>query len=316
MSALPVRRLETPTPYAIGPVNAYLITAEPVTLIDSGINLPQSEELLFELIGDDLKRLERILITHAHPDHFGLMHAVAQQTCATMHFPAGELQRLQRPGLRKEWGRLLLSQGFPFELLLEMDEARKQEPRPPLRHDEMKPVHPGDIFEFDDGILESHFSPGHTGGHLVYLEPRSRTLFAGDQLLPDVSPNPLMEPSVEDGTERRRSLRQYLDSLDAMIAMDLGLAYPGHGEPVTDPQPLIARTIAHHLRRKAHVARALDGAGCSPFELAGKLYPRVRGYEIFLAVSEVVAHLDLVVDDGAAVLTSRDGVAHYAAASP
>ena len=316
VSQLPVRRIETPTPYSVGPVNAYLITAEPVTLIDSGMNLPESEALLLELIGDDLERLERIVITHAHPDHFGLMHAMAERTGATIHFPAGEMQRLNRPGLRKEWGTLLLAEGFPLELLLAMDEARKREPRPPLRHDELKPIHPGDVFAFEGGALEAHFSPGHTGGHLVYLEAATGTLFAGDQLLPKVSPNPLMEPSVEDGTERRRSLRQYLDSLEAMTTMDPALVYPGHGDPVADPRPLIERTIAHHLRRKVQVAGMLGPDRVTPFELAARLYPKVGGHEVFLAVSEVVAHLDLVVDDGDGVLTDRDGVAHYAAASP
>jgi glyoxylase-like metal-dependent hydrolase (beta-lactamase superfamily II) len=65
---------------------------------------------------------------------------------------------------------------------------------------------------------------------------RLETLFAGDQLLPHVSPKPLMEPSVDDPTARRRSLRQYLDSLGAMGKLELTLALPGQGEPVgADP---------------------------------------------------------------------------------
>jgi glyoxylase-like metal-dependent hydrolase (beta-lactamase superfamily II) len=311
MSTLPVRRLETPTPYAVGPVNAYLIEAEPVTLIDSGINLPASEELLFELIGDELERLARVVITHAHPDHFGLMHAVADRTGATIHFPAPEIARLRRGNRREDWGRMLLAQGFPLEMLLEFDEARKKDPRSPLRHDELIPITPGDRFDFDGFSLEAHFSPGHTGGHLIYLEPSGGLLFSGDQLLPHVSPNPLMEPSVDDPTERRRSLRQYLDSLEAMGKMELELAYPGHGEPVTDPQPLIERTIQHHLRRKVKVGEALELRGQTSFELAERLYPKVTGYERFLAVSEVVAHLDLVVEDGRAVMTEGGGLERY-----
>jgi hypothetical protein len=87
--------------------------------------------------------------------------------------------------------------------------------------------------------------------------------------------------------------------------MELTLAFPGHGEPVGDPQRLIERTIDHHLRRKVKVARALDGKGQTPFELAARLYPKVTGYERFLAVSEVVAHLDLVVEDGDGAMTQR-----------
>ena len=59
-------------------------------------------------------------------------------------------------------------------------------------------MHDGDVFEFDGFQLEAHHVPGHSGGHFVYFEPDSRTLFAGDQLLPHVSPNPLLEPSLDD----------------------------------------------------------------------------------------------------------------------
>ena len=44
MHRLPVRRIEMPTPYAVGPVNAYLIEAEPVTLVDAGLNTPQAKQ--------------------------------------------------------------------------------------------------------------------------------------------------------------------------------------------------------------------------------------------------------------------------------
>ena len=156
--------------------------------------------------------------------------------------------------------------------------------------------------------------PGHSGGHFVYSEDRSRTLFAGDQLLPNTSPNPLLEPSLDEPGERRRSLKEYLASLETMAGMNLKLVYPGHGDPVTDPGALIRRTIEHHIKRKAEVAAHLGEQPKSPYEIASEVYPDVSGYDSFLAVSEVVAHLDLVVEDGAAVTTEDEsGVIRYAA---
>jgi glyoxylase-like metal-dependent hydrolase (beta-lactamase superfamily II) len=96
--------------------------------------------------------------------------------------------------------------------------------------------------------------------------------------------------------------------------MDLEIVYPGHGDPVTDPQGLIDRTIRHHERRKQTVAGCLDHEPRTPYDIAMALYPSVSGYDVFLAVSETLAHFDLVVDDGDAVTSRRDGVTYHSAA--
>lgn len=310
-----------PTPYAVGPVNAYLIEAEPVTLIDAGINTPGAQNSLFVALaaaGYFPESIQQVLITHAHPDHYGLVHAIQEKSAATIYFPEREIARVRDRQMLFEVGRLLMEAGMPLDLLFQMDQQRRSDPRPKLRHEEVVPVADGDVFEFsdDDGrefTLEALLMPGHTGGHMVYLEPESRTLFAGDQLLPETSPNPLLEPSLDSPGERRRSLQEYMRSLERMAEMNLALVYPGHGDPVTDPQGLIEDTIEHHHKRKAVVASHLNDDGNTPYEIAQQIWPGVTGYDTFLAVSEVVAHLDLVVADGAAQIEVRDDITYYLA---
>jgi glyoxylase-like metal-dependent hydrolase (beta-lactamase superfamily II) len=309
-----------PTPYAVGPVNAYLLQAEPLTLVDCGINTPHSQNaMLLGLAGAEVfpEAIEQILITHAHPDHYGLVGFIQERSGATVYFPEREIARVRDRQMLFEVGRLLLEAGMPLDYLFKMDQQRKNDPRPGIDHDKVVPINEGFTFDFStpEGsfTLETLHMPGHTGGHVVFHEPETHTLFAGDQLLPDVSPNPLLEPSLDEPGERRRSLKEYLASLDRMAGMDLELAYPGHGDPITDPPELIASTIEHHLKRKAQVAALLGPDGKTPYDLAKEVYPNVRGYDIFLAVSEVIAHLDLVVDDGDAVIDTRDNIAHYRA---
>jgi glyoxylase-like metal-dependent hydrolase (beta-lactamase superfamily II) len=231
-----------------------------------------------------------------------------------VYFPEREIARVRDRQLLFEVGRLLSEAGVPLDLLFKMDQQRRKDrTRPAMDHKEVVLVRAGDRFEFDGFALEAHLMPGHTGGHVVYHEPASGALFAGDQLLPDVSPNPLLEPSLDEPGERRRSLEEYLASLNSMAAMDLQVVYPGHGDPVGDPGALIQRTLEHHARRKRTVAGHLGSDPKNPYEIAMALYPKVTGYDVFLAVSEVVAHLDLVVEDGAAVISERDGVTYYAA---
>ena len=317
MADLPVTRIETPTPWSgVGPVNAYLIEATPLTIVDTGFKSPQGENTLRLTLAERelfIESIERILVTHGHPDHYGLVATIQEASGAGVYFPEHEIKRVIDPEMLIRTGRLLVEAGMPLEMLFKMNKQRGQQPGPRVDHDQVVPVRDGDRFPFDDFELIAYDMPGHTGGHVVYLEPGTRTLFAGDQLLPKTSPNPLLEPSLDDPEERRRSLKDYLGSLEKMAAMDLTLVYPGHGDPVTDPGELIRSTIEHHEKRKVEVAGYLNATGQTPFAIAERMFPNKMESEAFLAVSEVVAHLDLVVDDGDAVVEDRDGVTFYAA---
>jgi glyoxylase-like metal-dependent hydrolase (beta-lactamase superfamily II) len=312
-----IERIVMPTPYAVGPVNAYLLPGPPVTLVDCGIDTPEAKDALvaaFDAMEQRIDDVERILVTHAHPDHYGLVGLVQERSGATIYFPRREIARVRDKQMLFEVGRLLLEAGMPLDLLFRMDQQRRKGPRARVS-DEVVPIDEGDRFDFEDGLsLLTLHMPGHTGGHVVFLDEASGVLFAGDQLLPDVSPNPLLEPSLDEPGERRRSLKEYLGSLERMRSLALTLAYPGHGDPIADPGALIDWTIEHHLKRKVEIANHLTAEPQSPYDLARELYPNVREYDIFLAVSEVIAHLDLVVEDGSAVVEERDGVAVYRAA--
>lgn len=93
-----VHRIAIPTPYAVGPVNCYLIDNEPVTLIDAGINTPEGHNALvlgLTECGLCLHSIERVLITHAHPDHYGLVHVIQEASGATVEFPTREIARVR-----------------------------------------------------------------------------------------------------------------------------------------------------------------------------------------------------------------------------
>lgn len=318
-SPLPlVETLSLPTPFPVGPVNAYVIVSEPMTMIDAGVNTVDSENALklgFAAKGLFLESVERILVTHGHPDHYGLVRLIKETSRAESYMGQDELQRLTDHRLSWELGRLLLQAGFPSELLEMMGgRARNWERIHNVASLDCKPVTPGDMFEFRDFSLQAIELPGHTGGHLGFLDAESGVLFAGDTLLPHISPNPLMEPEGEPPSRRRPSLKQYLESLDRLEALDLRIVYPGHGPAINDPATVIQYMREHHGRRLEVVHACLDRQGKTPYAVSRELYPDAREFDYFLAVSEVVAHLDVLVEQGRARLDLREGVEYFVVA--
>ena len=313
---LPVETLSLPTPYPVGPVNAYVLVSEPLTMIDAGVNTVDAENALklgFAAKGLFVEGVERLLITHGHPDHYGLAPTIKKMSHAETFMGGDEYARITDDRLPWEMGRLLMESGFPMEQLQKMGERERRMQRiHQVTQLECTPVKEGDTFDFRDFTLTAISLPGHTGGHLGYYEPETGTLFGGDTLLPHVSPNPILEPEGEPPSQRRRSLKQYLESLDRLDELDLSIVYPGHGPPITTPSENIRYMREHHGRRLDVVAGCLGTEGKSAYAVARQLYPDVKEYDQFLSVSEVVAHLDVLVEHGRANRElADDGVEYF-----
>ncbi|MGH9196534.1 MAG: MBL fold metallo-hydrolase, partial [Acidimicrobiia bacterium] len=246
---------------------------------------------------------------------YGLVPIVRSISKAQAFMGAEDYARLTDSRLHLEIKRLLQQSGFPPEMLDQMGERMRNVERVhKVAAVECTPIKEGDVFQFSDFELKAIALPGHTGGHLGYLEEESGTLFAGDTLLPHISPNPLLEPEGEPPSRRRPSLKQYLDSLDYLESMDLRMVYPGHGPPITNAKANIRYMREHHHRRLDVIAGSLGSRGprgTTAYEVSRRLYPDAQEYNYFLALSEVVAHLDVLVQLGRAKQEVRDGVEFF-----
>lgn len=308
-------RIVVPTPYAVGPANVYVFPDNPTSLFDCGPNTPATENaLLLGLAAIDVapEQIARIVISHAHPDHYGMVPRLHELSGAQVLVGERDLPKLADRSMLVATGRLLLKAGMPMEQLVEIGERERRlgsQIRPEF--EEASALCDGDRLRFDGFDLEVLHLPGHTAGHISLYHPESGILFSGDTLLLDISPNPLIEPDPMDPTERRRSLVEYLETLDRLSDLRLTTVFPGHGPPIEDPGAVIDEMRAHHRRRTETLAEMLDTTGKSAWELASELFPRLDGFDNFLALSEVVAHIDLLVDRGVAELAERDGVTYY-----
>src|SRR5947199_585356 len=87
LKAMKVHRIIVPTPFYVGPVNVYLIEEEPLTLIDAG---PRDEASLAALraglqqLGYKFSDVRRVIVSHAHADHYGLAQRIQEESKATV----------------------------------------------------------------------------------------------------------------------------------------------------------------------------------------------------------------------------------------
>jgi glyoxylase-like metal-dependent hydrolase (beta-lactamase superfamily II) len=303
--ALPdgVLHAELPTPFPVGPVNCWLLPAEPVTLIDPGMvwadSVARVERLLAEAalgLGD----VERIVVTHGHPDHYGLAGQLARTSGARIFCGAEERPKLLSVYDRPRFGDMLAGLGVPDDVRSSWPElyAGMRDLIDAPDESALDDVTDGEVLALGGRDLHALITPGHASGHLSLWESETGILFSGDHLLPRITPNPVLESDSVTG-ERRRSLVEYLASLDRFVALDPRIVLPGHGPAFHDVGALVKWMRTHHERRAEKVLDLVKELGePTPFALATALFPALEGFGVMLGVSEAVGHLDLLVDEG------------------
>ncbi len=309
---------ELPTPFPVGPVNCWLLPEPPVTLVDPGMVWSDTEERVERLLaaaGLGIGDVERIVVTHGHPDHFGLAGRLARSSGASILCGRAERPKLLSAYERPRFQALLESLGIPDEIRAAFPEQHAAM-RPMVDtpdEDALVAVDDRDRVHLGGRDLEAHVTPGHATGHLSLLDPTGDVLLSGDHLLPRITPNPVLEPD-EEGGGRRRSLVEYLASLDRFVALDPGIILPGHGPAFHDVPALVATMRVHHDRRAEQVLELVRTLGePSAFDLSQAMFSGLEGFGIMLGVSEAVGHIDLLIDDGTVV--QHDGaVTRYGAA--
>lgn len=305
-----------PTPFAVGPVNCWLLPEAPITVIDPGMATQESLVALRGFIGAAglrLDEVDQVLITHAHPDHFGAAGWLSDAADAPVLIGRAEIPKLHAYSGRdvarfSPMLGVLDDFGVPPEVRAVLPEFRKLIDGfvSPLDDDRLRPVDDGDSVRAGGRDWTAHVTPGHAAGHLSLYDGQG-TLFSGDHLLPRISPNPFLEFDDADPPQRRLSLIEYLASLDRFTALDPDWVLPGHGEAFTDLPAWADRVRVHHTQRSEEILGHLHAApGSTVHDLTGRLFPDLDGFSLMLGFSEIAGHLDVLARDGSAV---SDGTA-------
>ncbi|GGW70662.1 MBL fold metallo-hydrolase [Streptomyces lucensis JCM 4490] len=320
-----VHRVPLPLPNdGLHAVNVYLLEGLAddggLVMIDGGWAVPEARKALEEAltaIGRDLGDISHILVTHIHRDHYTQAVELRRLLGARVYLGAGE-----RPGLE------LLNElrGGLSTALRTLRQAGAGELADRVRAAYPDSYDPADweapdrwldaeTLRFGGGELKVVPTPGHTRGHVVFLDERRGLLFSGDHVLPRITPSIGFEPAAPGG----RPLAAYLDSLRLMTRHADARLLPAHGPVADSTHTRVAELLAHHDDRLHRTLAALGDGTHDAFTVARRLPWTRRERRLddldalnqMLAVNETVAHLDVLVLRGDAAVTRADGVDRY-----
>lgn len=294
-----------------GPTNAYLLcpgTTAPTALIDTGIATPEVASQLWDGLaahGVDVTEIERVYLTHFHFDHAGLAGEIQRRADATVYaHPAdaplvgGGSDTISRlvDGIRDHLGEWSVPADAREELLASLDAHTPLAGEPV----EVTPLDPGTPIDHGSYELDVVPLPGHTRGHVGYGFGGGH-LVCGDALLPVYTPN-------IGGADVRlsRPLACYLGTLSSLARGDIVTAWPGHRHRIGDPAARVHELREHHRERLCDVIETLEEYGPSDvWSVAGALFGPLEGIHILHGPGEVAAHLQHLVDAGAAIRTDK-----------
>lgn len=321
-AAAGIHRLAIPTPFAVGRVNVYLIEDDPLTLVDAG---PNSGTSLDELqrgiagLGHSLEDIELVILTHQHIDHLGLVSLVAAHSGAEVAAIDAAVPYVESFSLEAQadddFARdMMLRHGIPEDVVTALSSVSRAFRAWGSRVEVTRVLTDGEQMRFRDRTLEVHHRPGHSPTDTVFHDHERRILIAADHLLKHISSNPLITRPRNGTQERPQALVTYLESLRATRAMDAGLVLPGHGDPITDHRSLIDDRFALHERRATKIQRLIAERPRSAYEIAQALWGNIAVTQAYLTLSEVLGHMDILMNDGRARERAGDGLSLFEAA--
>jgi glyoxylase-like metal-dependent hydrolase (beta-lactamase superfamily II) len=314
-----VHRLELPTPFQIGPVSCYVLRGEPLTLVDPGPLRGKTRAALDEglrALGLRVEDVELVVVTHQHHDHAGLAADVVRRSgarLATSPRLAAYLADYEGAMDRDDAYAVAMMRrhGIDDDVRGTLDDISRSFRRYGEGAAVDVVVGDGERLAAGGRTFIAYERPGHSPTDTIFADGDG-LLVGGDHLLAKVSSNPIAHVPIDDRDpvevatrEPRKALVEYLASMRATAAMDVSVVLPGHGEPFADHRALVATRADMHARRARRILRAVDGTRTAA-DMIGVLWRALPLTQHYLALSEVLGHLDLLSADGVVRAVERD----------
>jgi glyoxylase-like metal-dependent hydrolase (beta-lactamase superfamily II) len=305
-----INQIKLPLPNAsLDSVNIYIIEGTNGNLmIDTGWNTPECFNALAQEMknsGFAMKDITDVVITHIHPDHFGLAGKIAELAGAKIM--VGEIEnglldsRYNHPeNLMQQMSVFLKSNGVPDWELKMLTEASLNIRNNVAPVKAVTPLKPGDKVSMDPFEFQVLLTPGHSPGHICLYEPNKKYLFSGDHVLAEVVPNISYHPQSGENP-----LGDYVNSLNAMAEMEVSFVFPGHGSVFSGLAPKIDDIMHLHRDRMRGIQKVMGVEMKSGYDVAKNIpwiingetvqYDKLEPIDRRLALLETLAHLQFMM---------------------
>jgi len=321
-----VYRIPLPLPMdGLKAVNVYAIT-DPggVDLIDAGIALvPARERLTAALrqIGYELGDNRNFFVTHIHIDHYSLAVELRKTFRSVVSLGEGEranliaTREMVNGNRNRFFGIDSMRRMGASELAAELTTLDGQPPAIVDWEDPDRWVADGTDLDLRTRTLRAVHTPGHTRGHLIFHDAVAEIMFAGDHVLPHITPSIGFEAAPN-----RLALRDYLSSLARTLALPDARLLPAHGPVTGSTHERVNELLAHHDQRLAETHQAVQAGHASSYEVAKaikwtrrqRLFSDLDLFSRVQAVNETAAHLEVLAVRGQVTReVSADGAELY-----
>ncbi len=302
-----------PLPFALDHIHCYLLDdGDGWTIIDAGLNTNHGRvgwQEAFDTLHIAPADLKRIIVTHTHPDHYGLagwLQRWGQADRPDDEAPPVLMSTREIELADSIWGNLddqirqmsrhLFYCGLDEELADDVaNNTRFVGTRTrPLPHT-VAPLLPGDNIEMAQRTFEILSYAGHSDGQLMFYSSADKLLLSADHVLMHITPNISRWPGGWDNP-----LGRYLASLDVLESLDVALALPGHKWPIEDWHGRVQELKAHHAERLGITNTAVSQGDRTVAEIAKTVFrlEHLTIHEARFALTETLAHLDYLVAQG------------------
>ncbi len=321
-----IYQLQIPIPNnTLRHTNIYLVQGDDkYVLIDAGWNSEEALQSVKEQLAElrlDFKDIHRIIVTHAHSDHYGLAGTLRQlsQAGITIHHLEKNLiahRYLNTDGFLQQTEQLLHINGVSADelpILQTASLASAQSVFPALPD---ITLHGGEIISTGVFNFQVLWTPGHSPGHICLYEPTQKILFSGDHILPVITPNISLLP--QSGTN---PLGDFINSLNMVKQLDVNLVLPAHEHLFTDLQTRVEEIIQHHEQRKSEILATIKVNPKTAYKISAEItwMPGMDGVnwqnltprDKRLAVLETLAHLESMRIDERVDKLFRDTTIYY-----
>jgi glyoxylase-like metal-dependent hydrolase (beta-lactamase superfamily II) len=242
-----------PSPFTYTGTQVHLVGTTDLAILDPGPDDPAHVAALVAAIAG--RPVTAIVVTHTHRDHSPASRPLAVITGA----PIVGCAPLALDDLGPRADASFDADYAPDRVLAE-----------------------GDSVGGEGWTLSAIATPGHTSNHLAFALPESKALFSGDHVM-GWSTSIVSPP---DG-----DMASYMASLEKLLPRDDRIYYPGHGDPIENPQRLVRGMLGHRKQREGQILRLLRASSETIPAMVARMYVGIDPRLFSAAERSVLAHL-------------------------